>query len=153
MRRNYLCHYTGLESLTPSYFRKSWSSPRKNEPFSQEMRLEIPHLSRGLKLSNSKPRFRGSDLHFFVKTYFVCFFQWLPGIELIQISAFFAASNTMIPGVWNCHATPGHRKTSIYVYVVKCQAWPSHVRFRSNTWEQFFYTEPQPHFADLARCC
>jgi hypothetical protein len=39
----------------------------KNELFSQEMHLKIQLLSRGLKLSNSKPGCRVSALHFFVK--------------------------------------------------------------------------------------
>jgi hypothetical protein len=51
-------------------FRKSRPSPPKNERFSQEMNLKIPFLSRGLKLSNSKPGCRVSTLHFFVK--------WIP---------------------------------------------------------------------------
>ncbi len=41
--------------------------PQKNEPFSQEMHLKIPPSSQGLKLSNSKPEYRVSALHFFVK--------------------------------------------------------------------------------------
>ncbi len=41
--------------------------PQKNEPFSQEMHLKIPLLSRGLKVSNSNPGCRVSALHFFVK--------------------------------------------------------------------------------------
>ncbi len=53
----------------------SWLSPSenpdhhlpKNEPFSQKVHLRIPLLSRGLKLSNSKPGCRVSALHFFVK--------------------------------------------------------------------------------------
>ncbi len=52
--------------LIPS-FRKPQSSPPENEPFSQEMHLKIPLLSRGFKLSNSKPRCRVSALHLFVK--------------------------------------------------------------------------------------
>ncbi len=52
--------------LTPS-FRKPRSSPPKNEPFSQEMHLKIPLLSRGLKSSSSKPVCRISAIHFFVK--------------------------------------------------------------------------------------
>jgi hypothetical protein len=47
--------------LTPS-FRKARSSPPENEPLSQEMYLKMWLLSRGLKLSNSKPA-----LHLFVK--------------------------------------------------------------------------------------
>jgi hypothetical protein len=46
------------------FFRKPRSSPQKNELFSQEMHLKIPLLSRGLKLSNSKPGCRVSALHF-----------------------------------------------------------------------------------------
>jgi hypothetical protein len=41
--------------------------PKENKPFSQEMHLKILLLSRGLKLSNSKPGSRVSALHFFVK--------------------------------------------------------------------------------------
>jgi hypothetical protein len=46
-----------------------WESPiiAKNEPFSQEMHVKIPLSTWGLKLSNSKPRFGVSALHFFVK--------------------------------------------------------------------------------------
>jgi hypothetical protein len=39
------------QALTPS-FRKPRLSPTKEESFSQEMHLEIPLSSRGLKLSN-----------------------------------------------------------------------------------------------------
>ncbi len=52
--------------LTFSY-RKPRSSTPKNKPFSQEMHLKIPLLSRGLKLSNSKTSCRVSALHCFVK--------------------------------------------------------------------------------------
>jgi hypothetical protein len=52
--------------LTPSV-RGSDHHPPKNEPFSQEMHLKIPLLSRGLKMSNSKPGCIVSALHFFVK--------------------------------------------------------------------------------------
>jgi hypothetical protein len=41
--------------------------PQENEPFIQEMHLKITLLSRGLKLSNSKPGCGVSALHFFVK--------------------------------------------------------------------------------------
>jgi hypothetical protein len=51
--------------LTP--FRKQWSSAQEIEPFSPEMHLTIPLLSRGLILSISKPGCRVSALHFFVK--------------------------------------------------------------------------------------
>jgi hypothetical protein len=39
----------------------------KNEPFSQEIHLKIQLLSRGSKLSYSKPGCEVSALHFFVK--------------------------------------------------------------------------------------
>jgi hypothetical protein len=48
--------------------------PPKNEPFTQERLLKIPLLSRGLKLSDSKPGVRVPALHFFVK--------WIPPIAL-----------------------------------------------------------------------
>jgi hypothetical protein len=41
--------------------------PKKTERLSQEMHLKIPLSSRGLKLSNSKPGYRVSALHFFLK--------------------------------------------------------------------------------------
>jgi hypothetical protein len=47
-----------------SFFRKPRPSPPNNEPFIQEMHLKMPVLSRGLKLSNSKPGCRVSALHF-----------------------------------------------------------------------------------------
>jgi hypothetical protein len=56
-----------IRQVLTSSFRKPRSSPSKNELFSQEMHLKIPLLSRGLKLSNSKPGCRVSALHFFVK--------------------------------------------------------------------------------------
>jgi hypothetical protein len=37
------------------------------KPFSKEMYLKMPLLSRGLKLPNSKPGCRVSALHFFMK--------------------------------------------------------------------------------------
>jgi hypothetical protein len=52
--------------LTPSC-RKPKSSTPKSEPFSQEMHLKIPLLSRGLISSNFKPGCRSSALHFFVR--------------------------------------------------------------------------------------
>ncbi len=49
------------------YFRKPRSSPPQNEPFNKEKHLKILHLSRGSKLSNSKPGCRVSAIHSFVK--------------------------------------------------------------------------------------
>ncbi len=48
-------------------FRKYDHHPKKKKRFSQEMHLKIRLLSPGLKLSNSKPGFRVSAPHFFVK--------------------------------------------------------------------------------------
>jgi hypothetical protein len=52
--------------------------------------------------------------------------QWLSDIELIQISVFSASYSRINPcftagkriGVWNCHATSRHRKTSIFSSIV-----------------------------------
>jgi hypothetical protein len=77
------------------------------------MHLKIPHLSGGWKLSYFKAGCRVSALHFLWKRHH----QWLPGIELGQISASPASYSRMNPclaawkqiGVLNCHATRRHR--------------------------------------------
>jgi hypothetical protein len=72
------------------------ANPPKNELFSQEMRLNILFLNRGLKLSNSKPGCRVSGLLFFVKYIYQ---QWLHDIELIQMSVFFFFFQHLILGL------------------------------------------------------
>jgi hypothetical protein len=97
--------------------------PKKIEPFSQEMHLKIMLLSRGLKLPNPKPCYRVSALYFF---FLNRYHQWLSDIELIQISASSASYCRINPcctagrriGVRNCHATRGHRKTTVFTSIV-----------------------------------
>jgi hypothetical protein len=82
------------------------------------MQLKILLSSRGGRLSKLKPRCKVLSIHFFVK--WNGYNQWLPDIELFQISAFFSlffrinsssTAGTRI-GVWNCHAPREHRKTT-----------------------------------------
>jgi hypothetical protein len=56
---------------------------KKNEPFSQEKHLKIPLLSRGLKMSYSKPVVESELFTSLYNRYHL----WLLDIELIQMSA------------------------------------------------------------------
>ncbi len=86
------------------------------------MQLRIPLLSQGLKLPNSKQDWRVSGFHFLWNRYH----QWLSDIELNQTVLFstsYSRNNTWFTngkriGVWNCHATCGHRKTNILTSIV-----------------------------------
>ncbi len=64
VKSRHWCHEKRLDSL----FQKTpIITPKKNEPFSQEMHMKIPLLSRGLKLMSSKAGCKVSALHFSVK--------------------------------------------------------------------------------------
>jgi hypothetical protein len=58
---------SGLSLLLSPLSEKPDNQPPRNEQFSQEMHLNIPLLSRGLKWSNYEPGPRVSALHFFVE--------------------------------------------------------------------------------------
>ncbi len=85
--------------------------------------MKIPLLSRGLKLSNNKPRVVEFQLF---TSLFNRHHQRLSDIEFIQKKAFSTSYSRINPcftagkrtGVVNCHATLGHRKTTIYISIV-----------------------------------
>jgi hypothetical protein len=85
VKKRYLCHQVGLDS-----FIEPRSSHPQIEPFSKEMRLKIPHLGRGMKMSNHKLCFWVSALHVFCEILYLppmasrhraladqCFFSFL----------------------------------------------------------------------------
>ncbi len=113
-----LVQYIALDSIFQN------APPEKKEPLSQEMHLKIQLLSRGLKLSNSKPCCRVSALYFFIllmppmsfrhkahsdKCFFKLFFY-------SRINPCFTAWRQR--GVWNCHETCKYRKPTIFISIV-----------------------------------
>jgi hypothetical protein len=102
-----------IEKVLTSSFIKPRSSPPKNEPFSQDMHLKIPILSRGLKLSNSKPGCKVSVLHFFWEIEITNGFLTSSLFGKVPSSAFYSRINLCFTarkriGVWNCHETHRH---------------------------------------------
>ncbi len=113
------CHLLiGLDNS----FRKPWTSPPKNEQFSQEMHLKIPLLSRGLRLSGSKPSSRVSVIDFYVKQ-ILSGFLTSSSFRKVLFSASYSRINPCLIageriGVWNRHATCRHRKTTVFTSLV-----------------------------------
>jgi hypothetical protein len=113
----------GPDSLFPKTTIIAPKKQNKNKLFSKEMQLQLPLLSRGLKLSNSKP---GSIVRVFTFLW-NGYYQWLSGIELFRRCPFF---QLLVPElihfsllgkrsrVINCHATCGHRDMPIFISIV-----------------------------------
>ncbi len=86
------------------------------------MHLKIQLLSRGLKLSNFKPGCRVSGLHFSVKEIPPMAFWHRARSDKCFFSASYSKINPSFTaggqiGVRNCHATRGHRITTIFTYI------------------------------------
>jgi hypothetical protein len=83
------------------------------------MHLKIPLFSQGLKISN----YEESQLF---TSFWSRYHQWLPDIEANLINPFSNSYSTINScftagkrtGIWNCHATCTHWKTTISTYVV-----------------------------------
>jgi hypothetical protein len=103
-------------------FRKPWSSLPKTNPL---VRRCIWRYSFQAGVWNCRilNQIVESQL---LTTFYDIFHQWLSDIELNQMSAFSASYSKINPrfttgkriGVWNCHATRGHRQTNDHLCIL-----------------------------------